>query len=1484
MANWSKRQRNAARIASEPSCRQTPGVRSRLAILIAVALAVALPVAMLPSSVARAAIAPQVASASKKSPATKKAPAKATETASTVTLPTAPGGQAGTGEGALGSAGVPSPTGASTSSPIATTSGDPDSDAIVGSPAQTLVPGMLNVPNTTQPNSTDRSSSVFDSSKDQVVNFGGCTSGVSSSCTAWSNKTWTFNGTNWILTSPATSPSARTNQVMAYDPSSNTTVMFGGENGSGALSDTWVWNGTTWTQSTGSTHPSARFGAQMAYLPSTGLVYLFGGQSGSTYLSDTWSWNGTTWTQLTPSTSPSARSLGMLAYAGTLGTSANDLILYGGTNSSGDLGDTWLFNGTTWSEPTLTAGPGPLEQGAMSYDPTMSVPLLYGGEDAGTVSNLIWAWTGSQWEEGLGPYTVALYGIAMAEDPTNGQLVVSGGQYSSSSANLETFKIDYLNSQPRSGTLFSTNLDDRLTQSVNPTSTDLMLSQTDINLAGIGLPLNLSQNFDYEGGCVSQYFGCLWSAGILDTVAYQQPDGHSVVLHMPDGSLTLCPWNGTTWVCPAGSDLSYNGSAIVEEHNQITLNLNSNHEIASAVDRNGNTITFHYSGGLQVTSITDTEGRTTTLSYSSGVLHQITDPSGRTVTFSYYTGNTDLSSYALSDGTSTETTSFADLGFGDPFDLTTPAGREIRYQTGSLNRLSSVTRVTNTMTGAGSETQYSSYSNNGQVVATDPNGNATTYSLNSSGNQVSGSTDPLGHTQSSTYDPNSNPETLTNALTQVTTLAWDTNNNLNQITSNPTASGQTAANTYYSFATPTTGSGAVTGGQYLASSSEDAQGNCSSFTYDANGNQTATYSGLTPTSGTTNCDGKTTGTGVTSVVNAYQGDGTTTCGAKPGELCTTTSGAGNVTSYGYNSLGQVTSITQPGGSCVSGSRNLCTTIAYDSLGRVQKVTDGRGDLTTYSYDLADRITQILYSGDSSCVFTDHMCVQYSYDADGNVLTREDTTGTTTFVYDTLGRLGKEELPSGANACSGSSPAGITFTYDAASNLTQYCDAGGAVTYAYDPAERNVGTATGSGSCTPGSIVQPCTVYGYNNANELTGISYPTSTGVAATLGYDGAGDQTSAKVAKGTTNLENLSYTYWVGTADQELQHTVDNLTSGVTTTYSYDNRNRLTGANTGTPSTSDSYGYDADGNLTTQDLGGTTTTQTYSASDALCWAVAGTSSNACASPPTGATTYSYDADGNQTGNSAGLLITYNPYGQTNKVNPVGGTSTSMAYTGTDSTQRTIAGSADFTNSIFGVASSTTGSTTTYFTWDPSGRLNSVLVGGNRYYVYYDGSGSVAGMFNSSGSSVATYAYDPYGNTTSSGSEAAANPFRFKGGYADTTGYYKFGTRYYSPTLGSWTQQDPIAGTVQNPSAVNRYPYAGDNPVNFIDPSGASFFGAIGNFIQNTVLGGSKCVHQGVGGAIAGGVGGAQTGTLPGVAIGAGLGFIGLDLACQLGF
>jgi RHS repeat-associated protein len=96
----------------------------------------------------------------------------------------------------------------------------------------------------------------------------------------------------------------------------------------------------------------------------------------------------------------------------------------------------------------------------------------------------------------------------------------------------------------------------------------------------------------------------------------------------------------------------------------------------------------------------------------------------------------------------------------------------------------------------------------------------------------------------------------------------------------------------------------------------------------------------------------------------------------------------------------------------------------------------------------------------------------------------------------------------------------------------------------------------------------------------------------------------------------------------------------------------------------------------------------------------------------------------------------------------------------------------------------------------------------------------VVGLTDSNGTLVSTYQYDPYGNLLSS-TGSVANPWRFAGGYFDSsTGLYKYGTRYYNPGFGRWSQQDPLRGHLDDPTSLNRYLYAGDDPVNFTDPSG----------------------------------------------------------------
>jgi len=132
----------------------------------------------------------------------------------------------------------------------------------------------------------------------------------------------------------------------------------------------------------------------------------------------------------------------------------------------------------------------------------------------------------------------------------------------------------------------------------------------------------------------------------------------------------------------------------------------------------------------------------------------------------------------------------------------------------------------------------------------------------------------------------------------------------------------------------------------------------------------------------------------------------------------------------------------------------------------------------------------------------------------------------------------------------------------------------------------------------------------------------------------------------------------------------------------------------------------------------------------------------------------------------------------------------------------------------------------TYYARDNAGTLIGERIGGSSYYYLFDGLGSVVAVTGSAGTALDTYTYDPYGQVTPGGSNSVANPWQYTGGYRDAaTGLVKLGQRFDDPTLGRWTQRDPVP-------QGNRYIYAGDNSVNFTDPSGLF---TIPNIIKQTL-------------------------------------------------
>ena len=296
--------------------------------------------------------------------------------------------------------------------------------------------------------------------------------------------------------------------------------------------------------------------------------------------------------------------------------------------------------------------------------------------------------------------------------------------------------------------------------------------------------------------------------------------------------------------------------------------------------------------------------------------------------------------------------------------------------------------------------------------------------------------------------------------------------------------------------------------------------------------------------------------------------------------------------------------------------------------------------------------------------------------------------------------------------------------------------------------------------------------------------------------------------------MAKRAYTYTLNGPKDGGQRKTMTTDTGAVTTYIYDKLNRLTSATVGT--ITDSWTYDANSNRLTEAKTGTATVYTtFNAADQLCWH--GTTPGTCAAPPSGAVMYGYDANGNTTlAGSTGTTQAYNVFNQF-ITNTSGSTVTNYTYAGVRNDERITAGSTSFLNGSLGVTQQTKSGGTTSFIRDPDGTLISMRdSAGASYYYTTDALGSVILLTDSNQAKAATYGYDSWGQATSTtGAQAATNPWTYAGGYNDTTSNrIKFGARYYNPARGRFTQPDPSG------KEANRYAYVKCNPVNATDPTG----------------------------------------------------------------
>jgi hypothetical protein len=182
----------------------------------------------------------------------------------------------------------------------------------------------------------------------------------------------------------------------------NRFVAFGGMNRQEqVLSEVWEFDGAAWTRHPAPS-PPARGAHAMVYDSRRGKTVVFGGQGtrvqgvASRALGDTWEFDGDTWTRI-QAAGPSPRLGAGAAYDSKRGL----MILFGGADDQRQYNDLWSWNGSTWTK-LAEGGPDPRVLGYIAYDRRRDRIVLFGGRRGYTDLGDTWEWDGSSWRR-VGP-------------------------------------------------------------------------------------------------------------------------------------------------------------------------------------------------------------------------------------------------------------------------------------------------------------------------------------------------------------------------------------------------------------------------------------------------------------------------------------------------------------------------------------------------------------------------------------------------------------------------------------------------------------------------------------------------------------------------------------------------------------------------------------------------------------------------------------------------------------------------------------------------------------------------------------------------------------------------------------------------------------------------------------------------------------------------------------------------------------------------
>ncbi len=491
-----------------------------------------------------------------------------------------------------------------------------------------------------------------------------------------------------------------------------------------------------------------------------------------------------------------------------------------------------------------------------------------------------------------------------------------------------------------------------------------------------------------------------------------------------------------------GNELTFtDGGIFSSTGKEITFERDAQNRITAVIDPMKKRIEYEYDANGDLVAVRDREGNETKFDYNDSLEHyleEIIDPLGRTGARSEYDEQGRLVKIIDADGKAVELIHNPDNFVETVKDQ---LGNETIYEYDERGN------VLQEIDAEGGVTKRTYDDPNNPILETsitDPNGNTTTFTYDERGNVLT-ETDPLGNVTRFTYDSFGNVLTTTDPQGNTTTNTYDANGNLTSISGQ--ANGTTTLNYDSSGNLASFGDGAgTTSFEYDSSGNVtrqvDAEGNETTFTYDANGNQLTETRTLTSPDGvitlvtTTEYDSE----GRVIKVTDPEGGVTETKYDAVGNRIEEIDAKGRSTKFVYDERGLLVETIYPDRTPEDDTDNPRTKTEYDAAGQVTAEIDELGRKTQFVYDKLGRRTELILPDDTPDDNTDNPRTKTEYDAAGRVIAEIDQRGNRTeFVYDQAGRQIATILSDATPDNQDDNPR-FTTTYDAAGRQTTQTDA------------------------------------------------------------------------------------------------------------------------------------------------------------------------------------------------------------------------------------------------------------------------------------------------------------------------------------------------------------------------------------------------------------------------------------------------------------